>query len=222
MGAGQGNAGTVAVVGIGRHRERTEGLPVPPIGKRNNMGALFEFACHLERCFDSVCPGRTGEHDSVVHVAGSQDFFTKGFQKLFLGVGVEVEAVRDAARLDVFDQLRAHDRVVVPVVERPGTREKVDVFIFVFVVDEFTLRTLEKAREIARIAAHFGFEFFEYFHGMVWLYLRCERSDADEKLAVVLSFGSAEVCRNAEILQLYHRFYRRKPGIAPGRHHCLW
>ena len=97
------------------------------VGERRDAGAARDLARELERGLNGVGAGGPGELNLVVELAGREHGALELFKQVALGLRVQVEGVRDVVARDVVDQRLLQRLWVVPVVERAGAREKVDV-----------------------------------------------------------------------------------------------
>ncbi len=125
--AGQCHLWAHAVVAVARRRQRPRGHPVEGVREGDHVAATGDLPRELETGLHGVGTGRTGELHVVVEVARLQDVVDQRRQEPLLGLGEQVEAVGDAAALDVVDQRHCHVRVVVPVVEGARSGQEVDV-----------------------------------------------------------------------------------------------
>src|SRR5690606_8237880 len=96
----------------------------------------------------------------VVELAGSQDRLLERFEKARLGLGMEVEAMRDSIGDDVVEQRLLQDGMVVTVIERRATREEVQILPPVAVVQPDVFGAGELSRNRAGVAAHLRFAAF--------------------------------------------------------------
>src|SRR3546814_8664174 len=98
-----------------------------------------------------------GEHHAMVGPARLQDHLLEGGEESLLGIGVEVEAVRDAVGADIIEQSLLQDRVVVAIVQRRAARQEVEVAPALIVVHPHAFGLSELARHRAGVAAYRGF-----------------------------------------------------------------
>ncbi len=145
--------------------QRANAAAVEAVGETDDVVAPGDLARQLHRRLDRVGAGRAGElHAVVAHAARLEDQPVEGLEETLLGFGVHVQAVGDAVALDVLEQRLLEHRVVVPVVERAGTSEEVDVALAVL-SDQFgALGLLEDHGEGTAVAANPGFIQFKSFH----------------------------------------------------------
>ena len=124
------------VVLVAGRGQRALADPVEAVGERDDVAPAGHLAGQLERGLDGVRPGRPGELHPVVQPRGSSTSPSKASRNAAFGAGEQVQAVRDAVALDVRDQRGGHVRIVVPVVERSGAGQEVDVLPAVDVPDQ--------------------------------------------------------------------------------------
>ncbi len=125
------------------------------VGEVDHVLAAGGLAGDLERGLDRVGAGRAGElHDVVVKAARRQDDVVHRLEELLLGGGVQVEAVGDAVLHDVVDERGLEDRVVVPVVERAGAGQEIEIALAVDVAQLGAAGVVEQRREAAGVGAH--------------------------------------------------------------------
>ncbi len=162
---GEADAGAAAVMLVAGRGQRADAAAVEAVGEADDVVAPGDLARQLHRRFDRVGAGRAGElHAVVAHAAWFEDQAVEGFEETLLGCGVHVQAMGDAVVLDVLEQRLLEYRVVVPVVERAGTGEEVDVTLAV-PGDQFgTLGLVEDHGEGTAVATNLGFVQFKSFH----------------------------------------------------------
>src|SRR5690606_29915777 len=86
-----------------------------------------DLARDLHRGFDGIGACRAGELHSIFHFSGSENVFLEAFQKLCFCAGVHIKPVSDAITRDVVQQGFLQYRIVVPVVQCAGSRQKIDI-----------------------------------------------------------------------------------------------
>ncbi|SIG63221.1 Uncharacterised protein [Mycobacteroides abscessus subsp. abscessus] len=129
------------------------------------MLAPGDLAGELERRLDGVRPRRAGEHHRVVESPRLEDELFEGLEELPFGRSLHVERVEHGPRLQVLDERGHHGRVVVPVVERAGTGEEVEVLLAVLVPLLGALSAGEGRRPRTRVSAHRRFAGLEDVRG---------------------------------------------------------
>ena len=154
-GVAQRHAGGAAEILVAGDRQRAHRHAVETVGEVDDVGAAGGLAGDLQRRLDRIGAGRTGElHDVVVEPARRQDDVLHRLEEALLGFRVQIEAVGDAVLLDVVDQRLLEDGIVVPVVQRAGAGEEVEVAAAMHVPQLGTARMIEDGREIARVRLH--------------------------------------------------------------------
>jgi hypothetical protein len=113
-----------------------------------------DLAGDLQRRLHRIGAGRPRELHPVVETARLQNVAVQHLQELRLGLGVQVERMRDAVHGDVVEKLLLQVRVVVPVVERARAGEKVEQRVTLGVVDPRALALGEHVGNRARVALH--------------------------------------------------------------------
>ena len=155
---------------VGRQRDGAERHAVERAHQRKDVRALLNLARELQRRFDRVRARRADKLDLIIEAAGPDDLIFKIFDERTLRRGVHIHRVQDAVLLEVVDDALLDVRVVVPVVQRTGSAEKVDVLFPVLVVEEGPLGGGEYRGEVAAVGAHLGFVRFKGFrvcvHGL--------------------------------------------------------
>ncbi len=164
----QRHADGVFVVVIGSHCGGALSHAVETIGERHNGLTAGIFARNLQCRFHRIGTGRAGKLHFVLHFTRLEDALVEALQERCFSLGMHVQAMGDAVRLDVFQQGFLKHRVVVPVVQRAGATEEVDVFIAFVVSEDGVLCLGESHRKRAAVATHVGFEFVIDIHGVFY------------------------------------------------------
>src|SRR5690606_18808904 len=98
-----------------------------------NIVAPGGLARELQRGLHRIGAGGAGELQAVVQTPRCQNVFLEDLEEFRLGAGVQIQAVGDAVLGDVVHQRALQGRVVVPVVERAGPCQKVQIVLPLFV-----------------------------------------------------------------------------------------
>ena len=154
----QRDAGGAAEMLVAGRRERADGHAVEAVGEADDVRAPRHLAGDLKRRLYRIRAGRAGELHHVVEVARLKDDLLHRLQERLLGDGVEVEAVRHPVRLDVADERLLQDRIVVPVIQRAGAGEEIQVAAAVYVPQLGVQRPLPDVRKRPRIGLHVRFQ----------------------------------------------------------------
>ena len=115
------------------HCKGAQGATMEPIGERNDGFAAFNATCKFQCRFDGIGAGRTGKLHFVFHVARLEDFGFKCFKEIGLCFGVHVQAMGNAVRLDVVNQLFLQNRMVMAIVQAASTGKEIKIAVAVFV-----------------------------------------------------------------------------------------
>ncbi len=134
-GVAQRVAGGFAELHVGGDRQRAAAHAVKAVRERDDVGAALDLARDLQRGLDRVGAGGTGELQGVAPVARLEQHAIHRLQETLLRAGGHVEAVDDAVRLHILQQLFLENRIVVAVVQGAGATEEVDV-LGAFLIDQ--------------------------------------------------------------------------------------
>src|SRR5690606_20212197 len=137
-------ATVVAIAGGGRGTQR---YTVKAVGEGDDVLSAGHFAGQLHGGFHCIRAGGARELHAVVHAARLKDALLEGFHETGLGASVHVQAVCDAVAGDIVEQRFFAYRVVVPVIQRSGSRQEVDIAFAFSVVQGRAFGTVEHARE---------------------------------------------------------------------------
>ena len=150
----QRDSRTSAMVAVSGRRQTAQGHPVIAAHEREDARTPRRLARDLECRFDRVRPrGATELH--LVHVIVGREYVPiHRPEEISLGHGVEVQSVGNGVGIEVVDELTFDRRFVVPVVERTGARQKIDVTRAVRRIHEGTLGLVEDGRERPTVRAH--------------------------------------------------------------------
>src|SRR5690606_20736351 len=125
--AAERNAAAAAMVAVAGGGCRPQRYAMKSIGEGDDVLATGDLARNLHGRFDGVRTGGAGELQAVVHVARLQNAALECFHEAGFGARVHVEPVGDAVARDVVEQRLLAHRIVVPIVQRAGTGQEVDV-----------------------------------------------------------------------------------------------
>ena len=142
-----------------------------PAHERDHARPARRLARQLEGRLDRVRPGRPAELHAVVERGGPEHALLERFEKLALGGREEIEPVQDPAIAEVLRDPLDDVGVVVPVVERSRTGQKVHVRGAVPVEQERALRAIELYRAETRVRADCGLPPLEDLGAPVSLHL---------------------------------------------------
>jgi hypothetical protein len=124
----QGKSGRMPVIIPRGSRNRTERHSMKCAREGNYRATSGDLASQLERSFNGIRPGRTGERDAIVQTSRYQNGLAKFTKELAFGVCVQVKAAEHAVADQVVNHSRLDDGMVVPVVERCAARQKINIF----------------------------------------------------------------------------------------------
>lgn len=119
--------------GVVTHTHRAETHAVEGILKPEHQMSSRDLPGQFQRRFDGGGSGRTGELDAIVESAGCEQVPVERLQQCPLGDGAHVERVHHAVVGQIVEQLALDVRVVVPVIDTPGTGEEVQIPIAAFI-----------------------------------------------------------------------------------------
>ncbi|MNJ63813.1 hypothetical protein D3C77_597370 [compost metagenome] len=105
------------------------------MGERNHIGAALDLARDLQRGFHGIGAGGAGELQRVLPVARLEQHAIHRLQETLLRAGRHVQAMDDAVRLHILQQLFLENRIVVAIVQRAGAAEEIDV-LGAFLIDQ--------------------------------------------------------------------------------------
>jgi hypothetical protein len=137
---------------------------VERVGEVDDRLAAGDLPGELERRLHRVGTRRARELHLVVEPARREHDLLERAQELRLGRGVHVQAVGDAVARQVVDQRFLQRRRIVPVVQRTGTGEEVQVGLAVDVGQAGAAGGVEDHRPGSAVAAHLGFDVLEHGH----------------------------------------------------------
>ena len=162
---GSGNVGDVAERGaaavagvhLGGQRQRAEGHAVEAAHEGKHVSSARFLSGELERRLDGVGARGTAELDLVFQAARLDDFLFQRLNKVALGNGVHIQRVDNAVAGKVLRHLLLDVGVVVTVVHRARTAEKVDVVVTVLIGQGRAHRIGKHLGKVSAVGAYFGF-----------------------------------------------------------------
>jgi hypothetical protein len=163
----QGNPCATTAVLVTGQRQRPQRHTVETAHQAPDVIALFHLARQLQGRFDGIGSGRPRKHHFVIQAARLKHFFLKKAQKLRFGRRHHVERVQNAVVLQIRHQLVLDVVVVVTVVDRSCSAEKVDVLLAVHIGHHrsFGLGKYRWKRAAIRTNLRFvGFKYFSLLH----------------------------------------------------------
>ncbi len=123
----QRDAGGAAVQRVAGDREGAQRSAVEAVREADDLAAASDLSGELERRLDGVRSSRPGKLYAILEAARAQDELIERGQEIPLGRGEHIQRVHDAVTGQILDQGLPQHGVVVPVVERAGTGEEVEV-----------------------------------------------------------------------------------------------
>ncbi len=125
------------------------------VSERYDVFTPFHQASQFQCSFNSIGTGGACELQFIVHASRLQKDALECFHEMLLGIGGHVQAVNNAVAMDILKQLFLQLRVVVPVIQRTGTCEEVEILATCLVKQGGTLSLAENNREGTNVAANF-------------------------------------------------------------------
>src|SRR5690606_1353555 len=104
-----------------------------------------------------------GELKRVLPIPWPEQHLIHGFQEILLGAGRHVQAVHQAIRIEIFDQLLLQDGIIVAVVQRAGATEEIYVFLVLLVYPYGAAGLLEYDWKGPDVAPYFRLHPVKYF-----------------------------------------------------------
>src|SRR5690554_4849635 len=149
---------------VARGSRRAQRGAVKTVGESNDVVPTGDFARQFHGGFYCVRAGRTGELHAIVHLAWFENVLLEAFQEIGFRTGMHIKTVRDTVGADVIQQCLFAMWVVVAVVQRSGSGQKIDIALSVGVIECGAFSAVEYNGEGTGIGANVRFEFFKNSH----------------------------------------------------------
>src|SRR5690554_538539 len=159
----QRHARSLAELGVGGDGERAAADAMKAMRKGDNVLASLDLPSELERCFNRIRTGGARELQSIFSTSRLEQHPLHGFHEVFLGARSHVQAVHQSVRLQILDQLALQLRIVMDIIQRAGSAEKVDIFTIIFVDQYGASGLFEYHGKRPDVAPHFRLHPVKYF-----------------------------------------------------------
>ena len=152
------SGGGASLGGIARGRQCAERYAVIAVGESDHGVPAGDPARDLERRFDGVGAGRSGELDLVVQASRHEDMALERVEEPALGHRVQIERVDNSALGQIVADRRDDLGRIVPIVEHSRAGQQVEIAPILLVEELGSPRPREYRGKVAAIDADLGFQ----------------------------------------------------------------